>query len=103
MGMSSKEKVEVNYRGLMLKVTGSYYKGSPGHYYARNGDPGDPPEPPEFEIEKIELNGEEITDFFDGLEHVTIIAQKRYADDCYCEIEDLCLDSIEEVEHDSED
>jgi hypothetical protein len=93
--LSSKETVEVNYRGLMLTVTGSYYKGRPMVMYLRNGDPGYPEEPPEFEIDKIELNGEDITDFFDGLEHVRTIDRKKYWDDCYVEIENLCLEEIE--------
>jgi hypothetical protein len=80
----------------MLKVTGSYYKGCPGKMYLKNGDPGDPPEPPEFEIEKIELNGQDITDFFDGLAHMRIINKKSYYDDCYMEIEDMCINEIEE-------
>jgi len=93
--LTSKETVEVNYRGLSLKVTGNYYKGSPGHCYNKNGDPGDAPEPSEFYIDKIELHGDEITAFFDDLEHSMYIHGKRTSDDCYSEIEGLCLEEIE--------
>jgi len=93
--LTSKETVWVNYRGLLLEVTGNYYKGSPGHWYNKVGDPGDAPEPPEFSIDKIELNGEDITDFFDGLEHALYVLGERTSDDCYSEIEGLCLEEIE--------
>lgn len=39
-----------------LYVTFNYYKGSPGHMYMRNGDPGDPPEPSEIEMLSIHLD-----------------------------------------------
>lgn len=93
--MSSKENVNIIYRGLSLSVTGKYSKGSPGHWYAGNGDPGDPPEPPEFYIEKIELNREDITDFFDNLVNRVYINHKYVDTDCFVEIEELCLESIE--------
>lgn len=92
-----KYTVEINYRGLLINVTGNYSCGRPAAMYLCNGDPGYPEEPPEFEITKIELNGEDITDFFDGLEHVRMIDKKRYSDDCYCEIEDLCIEEVEGI------
>ena len=87
--------VTVNYRGLELVVQGIYTPGSPMVMYLRNGDPGYPEESADFDIENIELNGVEITDFFDGLEHVRMIDKKEYRDDCYTEIGYLCIDEIE--------
>ena len=39
--------------GLLYDVTFTYYSGSNGTMYARNGDPGDPPEDPEVEVLSI--------------------------------------------------
>jgi len=91
----SNQRVEVVYRGLALTVTGNYSKGRPMCMYLRNGDPGYPEDPPEFEISKIELNGEEITDFFDNLVNRVYINHKYNDTDCYTEIEDLCICEIE--------
>lgn len=93
--MSSKETINIIYRGLSLSVTGKYSKGSPMVMYLRNGDPGYPEEPPEFYIEKVELKGEDITDFFDNLVNRVYIDHKYVDTDCFVEIEELCLESIE--------
>jgi hypothetical protein len=44
---------------LEFVVTGTYYSGSIGTYEQ-------PPEPRQFEIEKVELNGTDVTEFLDG-------------------------------------
>lgn len=47
-----------------LRVLGTYYPGSPGSMYKRNGDPGDPPEDPEFDIHHIFDGDKEVTQEF---------------------------------------
>jgi hypothetical protein len=89
------QTIDVTYHGMAMSVTGNYTKGQPGHWYARNGDPGDPPEPADFYIEKIMVGEQDITDFFDGLEHALYVDGVCSAQDCYVEIEDLCIDIIE--------
>jgi hypothetical protein len=78
-----------------MSVSGEYSPGCAGSMYRRNGDPGDPPEPSEFYIEKIMVDEQNITDFFDGLEHALYVDGVCSAQDCYIEIEDLCIDIIE--------
>jgi hypothetical protein len=93
--MYSKQRVNVVYRGLGLTVEGDYSRGCPEVMYLHNGDPGYPKEPSEFDIRKIELNGEDITGFFDGLEHAVTINKRPYYEDCYSEIADVCIEAIE--------
>lgn len=43
-------------------VVAKYYKGHPGTWYRRNGDPGDPPEPDEVEVISVRCDEVDITD-----------------------------------------
>lgn len=63
---------QIKFKEVVLDVKGTYYSGSYGTHEA-------PPEPEEFEIDKIELNGTDVTDllecYIDDLE-IEIINNK---------------------------
>ena len=52
---------QIEFKGLIIDVQGTYYKGQFGTFET-------PPEPEEFEIDKVELLGTDITELME--EHI---------------------------------
>lgn len=81
--------VHIEYKNVELDVdviaSGTYYY-YPGCMYRRNGDPGDPPEE-DTTVEKIEVEAV----YLDGADIVSWLK-----DEVIKEIEELCIDAIEE-------
>lgn len=79
---------------MEMVVTGDYQREESQVFYTKNGD-GDPGCPAEFYIEKIEIEGEDVTDSFNDeeLDNIAdealqvVIENENEKDDFDCEVE----------------